>query len=200
MNYLAHIYLSRDHELLTIGNFMADHIKGSSYRKYPVELQKGILLHRQIDSFTDAHPLVRVSKRRLNDRYGLYRGIIIDIFYDHFLAKNWKEYSEIPLEIYTQDFYHKLNTHYDVLPEKVRYLSKYLISEDWLLSYAQTSGIQKVLEGMNRRTGGKSSMDMAIADLNEHYEDFQDDFKSFFKDLCDHSDKKMKEINDEFRT
>ena len=198
MNYLAHIYLSRDHELLTIGNFMADHVKGSKYKNYPVELQKGILLHRQIDSFTDTHPLVKVSKRRLDDRYGLYRGIIIDIFYDHFLAKNWTEYSEVPLEIYTQNFYRSLNSHYDVLPEKVKYMSKYLIADDWLLSYSRTKGIQRVLEGMNRRTGGKSSMDLAIHDLEDHYQDFQDDFTSFFKDLCDHSNKKMKEIDDKF--
>ena len=183
MNYLAHIYLSRDHELISIGNFMADHVKGKKFKLYADDLQKGILLHRQIDSFTDAHQLVRQSKRRLDDAYGLYRGIIIDILYDHLLAKNWHLYSEIPLADYTQVFYKRLKRHYDVLPEKVQYMSKYLVKEDWLLSYAHMEGIQKVLEGMNRRTGGKSNMNLAIHDLESHYEGFESDFKLFFAEL-----------------
>ena len=195
MNYLAHIYLSRDHELLTIGNFMADHVKGNRYKLYSPELQKGILLHRQIDSYTDAHQLVRKSKRRLDDRYGLYRGIIIDILYDHMLAKNWVDYSDVALDTYTQSFYKLLNHNYDVLPEKVQYMSKYLIEGDWLLSYATVGGIEKVLDGMNRRTGGKSNMNLAINDLVEHYDDFENDFKLFFKDLCNFSDNKLLEIN-----
>ena len=88
MNYLAHIYLSGDRELIRIGNFIADHIKGKKYQAFSQGIQKGILLHRQIDSFTDNHEIVRKSKRRLHERYGLYRGVIIDIFYDHYLAKN----------------------------------------------------------------------------------------------------------------
>lgn len=195
MNYLAHIYLSRDQELMSIGNFMADIIKGSKYKMYPVEIQKGILLHRQIDSYTDGHKITRISKRRLHDQYGLYRGIIIDIFYDHFLAKNWTLFSDIPLNIYTQQFYKRLSQHYEVLPEKVKHMSTYLIKEDWLFSYAQTEGIQKVLEGMNRRTGGKSKMNLAIKDLEDHYDDFENDFMAFFKDLSEFSDNKIIEIN-----
>jgi acyl carrier protein phosphodiesterase len=195
MNYLAHIFLSPENELVTVGNFMADHVKGNKYKLYTPDLQKGILLHRQIDSFTDAHELVRKSKRRLDNRYGLYRGIIIDILYDHILAKNWSSYSDVPLDLYTQSFYEKLNRHYDILPEKIQYMSKYLIREDWLLSYAKTEGIQKVLEGMNRRTGGKSDMNLAINDLMDHYGDFESDFTSFFKDLVDFSSNKIIEIN-----
>jgi len=195
MNYLAHIYLSRDHKLISIGNFMADHIKGNSYVKYPDDLQKGILLHRQIDSFTDAHHIVRTSKRRLDEGYGLYRGIIIDIFYDHMLAKNWDEYAEVPLEEYTRDFYDSLQKHWDLLPDKVRHMSKYLIRDNWLLSYAEIDGIQRVLEGMNRRTGGKSQMNKAIHDLERYYEDFDRDFKTFFKELSFFSDAKILEIS-----
>ena len=198
MNYLAHIYLSRDDELISIGNFMADHVKGNKFKLYAPDLQKGILLHRQIDSFTDAHELVRKSKRRLDDRYGLYRGIIIDILYDHMLAKNWSIYSDVLLSKYTQSFYLRLNRHYEVLPEKVQYMSKYLIKDDWLLSYAEIEGIRKVLEGMNRRTGGKSNMDLAINDLVDHYDDFESDFTLFFKELIDFSDDKLIEIKKTF--
>jgi len=198
MNYLAHIYLSRDHELISIGNFMADSIKGNKYKNYPTDLQKGILLHRQIDSFTDAHEIVRKSKRRLNDRYGLYRGVVIDIFYDHFLAKNWKNYSDIPLDIYTQNFYEDLTRHFEVLPEKVKYMSKYLIRDNWLLSYAKLEGIQKVLEGMNRRTKDLGKMDLAINDLEEHYVDFEKDFQEFFDELMLFTDQKLVEINKKY--
>lgn len=194
MNYLAHIYLSKDEELISIGNFMADHVKGDKFKLYSPDLQKGILLHRQIDSFTDAHELVRKSKRRLDDSYGLYRGIIIDILYDHMLAKNWHLYSEKPLGEYTKAFYGKLNRHYEVLPEKVQHMSKYLIKDDWLLSYAEIEGIQRVLEGMNRRTGGRSNMNLAINDLLEHYDDLESDFTVFFKELIVFSNDKLIEI------
>ena len=89
MNFLAHIYLSGNNDLLKIGNFMADSIRGNSYENYPEEIKKGILLHRSIDSFTDMHPVYRKSKHRLHEKYGHYSGVIMDIFYDHFLAKNW---------------------------------------------------------------------------------------------------------------
>lgn len=194
MNYLAHIYLSRQKELITIGNFMADHVKGKSYSKYDPQVQKGILLHRQIDSYTDSHDVVRLSKRRLDDTYGLYRGIIIDIFYDHFLAKNWKNYSRSPLLSYTHEFYSLLHKNWDILPDKIKYLSTYMIRDNWLLSYAEIEGIKKVLEGMNRRTGGKSNMDRAIVDLKDNYEEFESDFTDFFKDLCLFSDDKLNEI------
>jgi acyl carrier protein phosphodiesterase len=198
MNYLAHIYLSRDHELISIGNFMAEHIKGNKYKGYSTDLQKGILLHRQIDSYTDAHEIVRKSKRRLDDSYGLYRGVIIDIFYDHFLAKNWKDYSDLSLAAYTQSFYDNLTRHYEVLPEKIQYMSKYLIKDDWLLSYAKLEGIQKVLEGMNRRTMDRVHMDLAINDLKDHYMDFEKDFLTFFDDLMLFTDNKLLEINKKY--
>ena len=105
MNFLAHIYLSGDNDFIKIGNFMADSIKGDNYNNYPEYIRKGILLHRSIDSFTDLHPVFRKSKHRLHDRYGHYSGVIMDIFYDHFLAKNWSNYSEIPLEKYVFNFY-----------------------------------------------------------------------------------------------
>lgn len=199
MNYLAHIYLSGENELVTIGNFMADHIKGNKYKSYPQDIQKGILLHRQIDSFTDNHKVARISKRRLNDRYGLYRGIIIDILYDHFLAKNWHLYSETQLADYTKEFYRLLLENYEILPDKIKQMSSYMIKDDWLKSYALTEGIGQVLSGMNRRTGSKSNMDMAIHDLEAHYDDFEMDFTLFFDELCRFSKDKLSEIDKSFQ-
>ena len=120
MNFLTHIYLSGDSELVRIGNFMADGIRGNDYLNFPEEVKKGILLHRQIDTFTDAHPIYRKSKHRLHDKYGHYSGVIMDILYDYFLAKNWKNYSEEPLEDYVADFYQSLESNYDILSEKTK--------------------------------------------------------------------------------
>jgi acyl carrier protein phosphodiesterase len=198
MNYLAHIYLSEDQELISIGNFMADHIKGSKYKAYPIEIQKGILLHRKIDWFTDQDETARKSKRRLHDRYGLYRGVIIDIFYDHMLAANWEEYSSENLQEYAKRFYRSLEAHKEVLPEKVRYMMGHMIPNDWLSSYADTEGIRQVLAGMNRRTGGKGHMDLAIEDLLEHYDDFMLDFKFFFKKLRTFSAQNLQDLHVHF--
>jgi len=198
MNYLAHIYLSGNNDMVSIGNFVADHIKGNKYAVYPEDVQKGILLHRQIDSFTDNNEIARKSKRRLNEQFGLYKGVIIDIFYDHMLAKNWSVYSDVPLEEYTKDFYALLMKHYEILPAKIKHLSKYMIEEDWLRSYAHKEGIQKVLTGMNRRTGGKSKMNLAIKDLEDHYDDLENDFTLFFDELRDFSNKKLSTINQLF--
>jgi len=198
MNYLAHIYLSEDHELIRIGNFMADHVKGSKYKAYPTEVQKGILLHRKIDWFTDQNEIARKSKRRLHDRYGLYRGVIIDIFYDHMLAANWADYSAVPLQEYAASFYQSLESHQDLLPDKVKYMTGYMIQNDWLTSYADPEGIRQVLSGMNRRTEGRGKMDRAIEDLLEHYDDFELDFRNFFKKLRTFSSQNLKELDEQF--
>lgn len=183
MNFLAHIYLSGDNDNVKIGNFMADAIKGKKYMEYSKEVQVGILLHRNIDSFTDKHPTVRISKDRLHSRYRHYDGVIIDILYDYFLAKNWSTYSNIPLNDYAQTFYTLLNSNYSILPNKVKYLLPYMIKDNWLYSYRTIEGIEKVLQGMNRRTNYKSQMDLAVEDLKIHHFDFENDFKIFFEDL-----------------
>ncbi|MGB1043443.1 MAG: ACP phosphodiesterase, partial [Tenacibaculum sp.] len=156
MNFLAHLYLSKNNINLLIGNYIADHIRGNKFNHYNKEIQQGILLHREIDTFTDTHPIVRKSKRRLHERYGHYDGVIIDIFYDHFLAKNWNRYSEIPLELYSKSVYQLLKKNEDILPEKSIQFLKYMIEYDILYHYKSIAGIQKVLNGMNYRTKGKS--------------------------------------------
>ena len=198
MNYLAHIYLSGDNEMIRIGNFMADHIKGSSYREYPVEVQKGILLHRRIDWYTDQNEIVRKSKRRLHDRYGLYRGVVIDIFYDHLLAAQWSEYSHELLKDYAHLFYSSLEENLELLPEQARLLSGYMIKNDWLTSYARPEGIRRVLDGMNRRTYGRGKIDLAINDLLDNYEAFREDFNHFFKKLRNFSAANLLEIHEQY--
>jgi acyl carrier protein phosphodiesterase len=115
MNFLAHIYLSQDRDLVQIGNFAADPIKGKKYKSLPLEMQKGVLLHRKIDSFTDSHAIVYKSAHRFFEKYGHYNGVIMDVFYDHFLAKNWNKYSPVPLAEYVDRFYKLLEIHFDLL-------------------------------------------------------------------------------------
>ncbi|CAL67022.1 protein containing DUF479 [Christiangramia forsetii KT0803] len=194
MNFLAHIYLSGDNEQVKIGNFMADSIKGKKYLKYPGDLQKGIILHRAIDYYTDTHPIFKQSTQRLFPIYGHYSGIIVDIFYDHFLAANWNQYSKIPLRDYTEQFYKLLESNFEILPVKVKNFLPYMVSDNWLLSYAEIDGIEKVLSGMNRRTGRKSNMNLAVKELKLYYEEFEEEFESFFEEIIEFSDIKIEEI------
>jgi acyl carrier protein phosphodiesterase len=187
MNFLAHLYLSKSNENIIIGNFIADAVKGKKYNNYPKEIKAGILLHREIDNYTDNHPIVKKSKRRLNERYRHYNGVIIDILYDHFLAKNWKKYSEIPLNIYAKNIYSFLEKNNEALPLRAQNMLPYMIEFNWLVSYASVNGIARVLTGMNKRTKGISQMDLAIEDLKLHYNEFEEDFTSFFIDLIEFS-------------
>jgi acyl carrier protein phosphodiesterase len=197
MNYLAHIALSGGDDFIKIGNFIADEIKGSKYKSYPLNIRTGILLHRQIDWFSDNNDIVKKSKRRLDKRYGHFKGVIIDIFYDHYLAKNWKNYSNVPLQKYTRDFYDLLESNFQILPQKAQYLTPYMIKNDWLTNYAELSGIENVLIGMNKRTGDISKMHLAIYDLKEHYEEFEQDFILFFEKLRNFSAVKLNDLKKE---
>lgn len=197
MNYLAHIYLSGNNKMVTIGNFIADGIRGKKYKTYPIEVQKGILLHRQIDTFTDAHPTVRQSTKKLHKNYGHYSGIIVDILYDHFLAKNWSKYSDIPLEDYAENFYQILTDNIEILPQRILKMMPHLISGNWLLSYATKEGIAKVLDGMNKRTKNRSQMNLATKELDLFYDEFEAEFTSFFEELIAFSKEKLIQINQE---
>ncbi|HER39779.1 MAG TPA: DUF479 domain-containing protein [Salinimicrobium catena] len=194
MNFLAHIFLSGKDEDLTIGNFIADSIKGKKYLNYPKGIQKGILLHRAIDYYTDTHPIVRKSTSRLFKNYSHYSAVIVDIFYDHFLASNWNRYSDVPLEEYIANFYLLLQKNFEVLPRTVQQFYPYMVEENWLLSYASIPGIQRILYQMNRRTGGRSKMDEAVKELKELYPEFEADFTAFFPDLQEFSKQKIKNL------
>lgn len=191
MNFLAHIYLSGENDLVKIGNFMADGIRGNDYLKFPDEVIKGILLHRQIDTFTDLHPIYRKSKHRLHEKYGHYSGVIMDILYDHFLAKNWNEYSYEKLEDYVESFYKSLENNKAILSEKTKSIVPYMIDQNWLASYASHVGIEKILFQMDYRTKHRANMQEAIVELQEFYFQFEEEFKLFFEELREFSNQKL---------
>jgi acyl carrier protein phosphodiesterase len=186
MNFLAHIYLSGDNDLIKIGNFMADGIRGKHFETFPLEIQRGIILHRAIDTFTDAHPVFRTSTKKLHNRYHHYSGVIVDVFYDHFLSKNWAIYSDENLDDYIQRFYQTLDDNREVLTEKTIYLMPYMIKQNWLLSYQTVSGIDGILTQMDGRTKNKSKMRFASEELQESYLEFEQEFTIFFEDLRAH--------------
>jgi acyl carrier protein phosphodiesterase len=191
VNFLAHIYLSQDNDFIKIGNFMADTIRGSKYDYLPQEVQKGIILHRAIDTFTDAHPIFRKSTKRLHENYHHYSGVIIDVFYDHFLAKNWVIYSDQPLAEYTSHFYEIMQANYAILTPKTQQLLPYMIAQNWLVSYATIEGIEIILSQMERRIKNDSKLSLSVNELKLYYHEFEEEFTSFFAALRNYSDQKL---------
>jgi acyl carrier protein phosphodiesterase len=191
MNFLAHIYLSGDSDLIKIGNFMADGVRGNKHLELHSDIQKGIILHRSIDTFTDAHPLFRQSTKRLHANYHHFSGVIVDVFYDHFLAKNWSLYSDEKLEVYVATFYESLDIHHELLTEKAQLMKPYMIQQNWLLSYRTIEGIEKILSQMDNRIKRESNMRFSVQELRLFYQEFEDDFTTFFNELRTHSSEKL---------
>lgn len=183
MNFLAHIYLSGDNDLIKIGNFMADGIRGKHFESYPLEIQKGIILHRSIDTFTDAHPIFRQSTKKLHEKYHHYAGVIVDVFYDHFLAKNWNKYSDEKLEEFVARFYQSLQDNHSILSERTKGMMPYMIEHNWLVSYQTIEGIHRILTQMDQRTKNESKMRFATNELSEFYSEFENEFTNFFQEL-----------------
>jgi len=191
MNFLAHIYLSGDNDLLKIGNFMADGIRGKHFESYPYEIQKGIILHRAIDTFTDSHPIFRQSTKRLHENYHHYAGVIVDILYDHFLAKNWDSYSDVKLVDFVNRFYRSLEDNKNILSERTIAVMPILMKENWLVSYRSIEGINQILTQMDRRTKNQSKMRFATNELVKFYFEFETEFTEFFNELIVFSNEKI---------
>ncbi len=189
MNFLAHQYLSGNDKDLMIGNFIADMVKGKQINGFPAPVVDGIILHRQIDAFTDSHPVVAGSKSRLRRKYRLYAGVVVDMYYDHFLAADWVNYSDYPLKVFASKVYQTLKENHDMLPERAQYVLPYMIDSNWLLSYADTESLHRHFGGMARRTPYASGMEDAVDDLLEHYASFRKEFKLFFPDLMAYVEK-----------
>lgn len=144
------------------------------------QITKGIRLHREIDFFTDNHPLVSNSKDKLRPRHGHYAGVVVDVFYDHFLAANWMEYHPQRLEQFAEERYKLLYDHIEVLPPAAQIMLPHMIKDNWLVNYSNIDGIDQACKGIARRAKFNSNMANASQDLIEHYEGLEDDFKKFF--------------------
>lgn len=184
MNYLAHFYLSDNQPDLLVGNFIADQVKGKQIELLPKGIAHGVKLHRFIDDFTDHHPIVEQSKERLRKRYRKYAGVIVDIYYDHFLASLWDEFSEQNLKDFSMQVYQELDKHTNVMPAICRNLILPTMKEqDWLCAYASFKGIEQSLYGLSRRTTLDSQIQYAVQELKQDYPLFLTEFKLFLPEL-----------------
>ncbi|GAB7088631.1 acyl carrier protein phosphodiesterase [Marinifilum fragile] len=183
MNFLAHLYLSGDSEKVRVGNFIGDYVKGKNYEKYHPEIQKGIILHRNIDHFTDKHPLVLDSSKKLKEGYRRYSGVVVDLIFDHFLAKYWQDYHTLPIKDFVTNSHEALIKNYLLLPNKVKLFLPFLIQSRRLESYANIDGLQTALDIMARRTSLPDNSVYAIKSLEDNYSDFENKFKLFMKDI-----------------
>jgi acyl carrier protein phosphodiesterase len=183
LNFLAHVFLSGNDDEVMIGNFIADFVKGRKKDDYPPRIKSGIELHRAIDDFTDHHPLTSKSKDRLRHKYHKYSGVIVDIYYDHFLAKDFDKYSLVPLEEFSAKTYVTISAYTYLLPEKIKGFLPFMIERNWLLNYREIEGIGRTLSGLSRRVNFENRMDEAITELISDYNDFHDDFNGFFPEL-----------------
>lgn len=170
---------------------MADGIRGKQFEHFPEDVQKGIILHRFIDTYTDSHDIFRQSTKRLHDKYHHYAGVIVDILYDHFLAKNWEKYSDEKLDRFVNRFYRALHENYPILTERTQDLMPTMIRENWLWSYHSVDGIQHILTQMDRRSKNQSKMQFATQELKEFYSEFESEFGLFFEDIKQQANQKL---------
>ena len=191
MNFLAHLYLSGDDNGILVGNFIADAVKGrKAILQFPEQVQKGIIIHREIDFFMDTHPIVKQGMSRLRENYPKFSGVIMDIFYDHFLAKNWNDYSKIDLEDYTKQVYSIVEINKEHLLGKAKMMFPYMKRENWLLSYQTIDGIESILERMTQRIDNRVQLHKSVNELQLFYDSYELEFKAFFKEIAEHMESK----------
>lgn len=192
MNFLAHIFLSGDNKELQIGNFIGDFVKGSNYTNYPVNIANGILLHRSIDEFTDKHNKFQEAKELLHPLVGRYSGIFVDMYYDHFLAKNWHSFSHTPLKRFSRNFYLSMIYNYRILPKQVRNFLPHLILSNRLNAYASLKGLHDSLEIMETFTSLPKKSLEAMELLKTNYNEFNKNFLDFFPEIQLYTEEKIK--------
>ncbi len=183
MNYLAHLFLADFTPESLLGKFLGDFTKGSLEGRYTAEIRKGIQLHRRVDCYTDSHPIFISSKRRINGKRRRVAGIMIDIFYDHFLAKNWGDYSERSLTEFSQFFYQVLQEYQTILPDSLQRVLPRIIQEDWLRSYQDITAIEGTLKRVAMRMKHPTFLAEGGEDLRLNYLLLEADFRAFFPEL-----------------
>lgn len=195
MNYLAHVFLARRTPDLVIGGLLGDFVKGRLDHRYPPGVRAGIELHRAIDRYTDAHPLVHTGRALIAPTRRRFAGILMDVFYDHFLALRWQRYSDIPLPQFTRRVYALLWPQRRELPGNLRRVLPWMRAEDWLASYAEIESVDAALRGMARRfrfAHRAQPLADGVHDLVAHYHVFEQQFHEFFPQLerfvADHCD------------
>jgi acyl carrier protein phosphodiesterase len=183
MNYLAHLFLSGKSTSILVGNFIGDSVRGNQFSTFDPAIQQGILLHRAIDRFTDTHPVVCRSKHRAEGVTGRYASVVIDVFYDHFLARDWAHHHPMPLPQYAQSVYTILGGWLGEFPDRSRRFYSYMVTHNVLESYSSIDGITIVLEQMAKRAKFESNMELAGNELVRDYRYYESEFREFLPEL-----------------
>jgi len=183
MNYLGHFYLSGDQPDVIFGNFIGDVIKGSKWKAYPESIQKGILLHRFIDDFTDNHPDTQAAKDRIREHFSITSSIVVDMYFDHFLSLHWQKYHRQPLLEFSHKTFERLKPYEKEMPSYTGFLYQKMRDEDWLLSYKSIKGVSFALSRMGKRVSFQNNWDKAEEVLKENYILLEHDFHRFFPTL-----------------
>ncbi|WP_225895474.1 ACP phosphodiesterase [Dendronalium phyllosphericum] len=190
MNWLAHLFLSEPNVESRLGNLLADIVKGSARQTLNSHLQRGIECHQVIDKFTDTHIVVQRSKERIDLNYRRFSGVLVDVFYDHFLAKNWSDYSHVTLDEFTAEIYESFQAYQGEIPAIVSEVINRVATEDWLGSYRNVVGVENTLERISKRLSRKLNRSFiltnAVSELITHYDAFEYDFQEFFPELFFH--------------
>ncbi|MDA3902191.1 MAG: acyl carrier protein phosphodiesterase [Desulfuromusa sp.] len=179
MNYLAHLYFSEPTPLAWAGSLMGDFVKGTVPVTFPDELSRHLKLHRYIDSLTQRSEIFQTSRRRLDPRFRYARSVLVDVFYDHFLACRWEEYSNQSLAEYTQNVYRGLQSCYDVLSPGLQQQLPRMIEYDWLTSYRKPEVVQRVLQRLEERIKHKIPLAAGFSQLELWREELENDFTAF---------------------
>ena len=187
MNYLAHLLLAEQTPHGWLGALMGDFVKGTPAAALALGVRRGIVLHRRIDTFTDAHPVHRASRNRIPGARRRYAGVIVDLSYDHFLCLRWAHHSSVPLDEFTARVYAALARHRALLPARLAYIAPRMIEQDWLGSYRDLDALGVALDGIASRSSRTAPLAGAIEDVRRSYRGLGDDFDAFFPDLAAHA-------------
>ena len=190
MNYLGHFYLSGAQPDVIFGNFIGDVIKGSNWKSYPESVQKGILLHRFIDDFTDNHPDTQAAKDRIREHFSITSSIVVDMYFDHFLSLHWDKYHAQTLSFFSRKTFDKLRLFEKEMPSYTGILYQKMRDENWLTSYKSVKGVAFALSRMGKRVKFHNNWDMAGEVLKENYIMLEKDFHRFFPSLILQVEKK----------
>jgi acyl carrier protein phosphodiesterase len=195
VNYLAHIFLAGPEPEAQLGGLLGDFTKPFSGMSFGATAEREILIHRRIDSFTDAHPIVLAAKARFSPRARRFSGLVLDLLYDHFLADHWSEYCDLDLRRYIDRFCITLLNPPFVLPERLSKLAPALASEDWLGSYAEYGGFERAVKRLSLRLSkGAEQMLEGLTDVRRHLSAFEAGFQSFFPELQSYVQRKREEL------
>lgn len=187
MNFLAHLYLAGNDPESIIGNFIADHVKGSAIDTYSQGVIKGIRFHRSVDEFTDNNDIVHEAVVRLRPAFRKYAGVVLDMYYDHFLANAWDEYSNEELFDFTRRMFEVIKASHHILPARSKYILPYMMADNWLMNYKYFDGLHKALSGISRRTKFESNLESAVENLKNDYDYYKESFNQFFPQLIEFS-------------